>query len=669
MVSVQARVVLSLVLAAGAVCLASCGGSAPKRTREVTPTLVNAPAVLRGTIGYESSLRRAEATYISGYGLVVGLKGTGSTNVPENIAATMEREILIMSGGEAGGFVGTPLEGLSPRDVIRHPDTAVVLVEGAIPPGAPEGTSFDVRVRALSGSTTESLEGGILWTTRLQIGPASTLGGLQTDTIAEARGEVFINPFAEPGRPGEIDPRTGRVLGGGRVIEPQPLELVLQTPLHSRAQAITRAINERFPDGPRGPGTTAKGRDDQIVQVFAPPSFKDRFAEFVQLLLHTPINQEYPEALAKRYTQSMIEDPSSADELSWALRAIGPRSIAFIRDVYEFPERGPRMAALRAGAHLGDTRATAFLEQIAFDENSPDRIEAIALLGITRGSGSVERALHELIEGETELTLRVAAYEALMERAERARLEELIASNSARPSSQRASVDQLIYLSKSRIPRGNAQGVERQDVRGRFELDIVPFGEPLIYITQQGRPRIALIGENNRLETPLFVSAWSDRFIMVAEEEDAQIRLRYSPTASGPILTQTLGPDLEKLIEYMAMGASATDIRPGLGFTYSEVVGALAAIQASGGTTAAFATETDRLLASLLTATQTVATDRPALIGGEGEEVVLDPLAGEEGEDNRAKPSEGSPYVVPLRPPTGSAGGDGDGTGGTNRRR
>lgn len=637
----------------------ACGGSENVRQpREVTPTLQGAPSVLRGTVGFETSLRRASREYVSGYGLVVGLRGTGSTNVPENIAATMEREILIMSGGEAGGFTGTPLEGLSPREVIRHPDTAVVLVEGAIPPGAPEGTTFDVRVRALSGSTTESLEGGILWTTRLQIGPASTLGGLQTSTIAEARGEVFINPFAERGASTEINTRVGRVLGGARVIEPQPLELLLQTALHSRAQAITRAINERFPDGPRGPNSTAKGRDDQVIQVFAPPAYKDRFEEFVQLLLHTPINQEFPEVLAKRYTRSMIEDPSAADELSWALRAIGPRSIGFVRDVYEFPERGPRMAALRAGAHLGDTRATAFLERIAFDELSEDRVEAITLLGIAPGRGSVERALQELLSNETLLTVRIAAYEALMERAQRHRLEELVASNSARPSSQRASIEQLLYLSQSRIPRGNPQGVERQDIRGRFELDIVPFGEPLVYVTQQGRPRIALIGEGIELETPMFVSAWSDRLIMVAENEGNEIRLRYSPSASGPILTQNMGTELDELIKYMARDTSATDIRPGLGFTYSEVVGAMAAIQSAGGTNAAFATESDKLMASLLSATQTVATDRPALIGSDGEQVTLDPLATEKDEDQNPQDNP-SPYVVPLKPPTTPAGSGG----------
>ncbi len=660
----RAAVGLALSLILCAALLTGCGGGTKKRVREVTPTLSGAPSVLRGTIGYETSLRRAEPEYVSGYGLVVGLKGTGSTNVPENVAATMEREILIWTEGDTtNSFANTPLAGLSPREIIRHPDTAVVLVEGAIPPGAPDGTLFDVRVRALSGSTTESLEGGILWTTRLQIGPASTLGGLQTDKIAEARGEVFINPFAEPGVTSEINTRVGRVLGGGRVIEPQPLELLLQTPLHSRAQAITRAINQQFPDGPRGPNSTAKGRDDQVIQVYAPPAYKDRFEEFVQLLLHTPINQEYPEVLAKRYTRSMIEDPSSANQLSWALRAIGPRSIGFVRDVYEFPERGPRMAALRAGAHLGDTRASAFLERLAFDVDSPDRIEAIQLLGIAEGSNSIERALRELLEDEDQLTSRIAAYEALMKRAERYRLKELVAMNSARPSGQRATIEQVIYLAESRIPRGNPQGVERQDVRGRFELDIVPFGEPLVYVTQQGRPRIALIGENAKLETPMFVSAWSDRLIMVADNPGSEIRLRYAPSASGPILTQSMGPDIDELIKYMAREASATETRPGLGFTYSEVVGALAAIQNSGGTNASFATESDRLLASLLTATQSVTTDRPALIGGEGEEISLDPIA-----EDPAKPvTDDKPsYVVPLKPPAGAAGGNGNGSGGTN---
>lgn len=639
-----------------------CSGGPTKRPRDVDPTFKNAPSVLRGTIGYETKLRRAEATYISGYGLIVGLNGTGSTNIPENVAATMEKEILRMADSESGAFVNTPFEDLSPREIIRHPDTAVVLVEGYVSAGMPEGSQFDVLVRTLSGSTAESLEGGKLWTTYLQIGPASTLGGLQTQTIGEARGEVFINPFTEPGAQTEINLRVGRVIGGGNVTEPLPLELLLETPLHSRAQAIKRAINERFPDGPRGQGTTAVGRDDQVIQVFSPPAYKDRFNEFVQLLLHTSINQSFPEQLARKYTRSMIEDPSSAEQLSWALRAVGPRAIPFVRDVYEFPEQGPRIAALRAGAHLGDTRATAFLERIAFDEFSPNRLEAIELLGVAAGHGSIERTLHDLLEDEEELTLRIAAYEALMERARRERLERLIASNASRPSGQRASIEQLVYYAETVIPRGNSQGVERIDIKSRFQLDIVPFGDPMVYVTQQGTPRIALIGDDTDLVTPLFVTAWSDRFIMVAENEnDQEVRLRYETSGNGPIITTRVGKDLDTLIKYMARGGSATDTRPGLGFTYSEIVGALAAIQDSGGTRASFATETDRLIAELLEASQTTTQERPALIGGEGEEIELDPLTG----DPKPTPEDGedvSPYVVPLKPKTNDSSGGTDGS-------
>ena len=84
--------------------ITGCGGT-PKGPRNVKPTFTDAPRVLRGTIGYETKLRRAEPTYISGYGLIVGLDGTGSTNVPENVSATMEKEILTMASSEAGAIV------------------------------------------------------------------------------------------------------------------------------------------------------------------------------------------------------------------------------------------------------------------------------------------------------------------------------------------------------------------------------------------------------------------------------------------------------------------------------------------------------------------------------------------------------------------------------------
>lgn len=651
-------------IAASAACMllavasiVGCRG-APERAEVTTPEgIVSGPAALRGTIGRDATLRRATPTYVSGYGLVVGLKGRGATDVPDSVAATMEREILTLSGGQLG-FENTPFDGLSPRQILRHPDTAVVFVEGAVPPGGPESMRFDVRVSALRGSTAETLEGGVLWTTRLQIGPPITLGGPQTEIVGEARGEVFLNPFAEPGQSGP-DSRTGRVLGGGVLTDPQPLELILENPLHSRATAIARAINQRFPTGPRGEGTTAFGRDDQVIQVYTPDAYRARFDEFVNLLLATPINQNFPEELARRYTRALVAQPELAEELSWALRAIGPRAKGFVRDLYDFPERSPRLAALTVGAHLNDERAAVFLERLAVEGDRDDRLIALELLGVMSVGGASNTLLREVAGFGEDLTVRVAAYEALMKRAERERFGRLIEAERDRFGSRRsAQPEQLALAAELRIPPGNPQGVERINVGGRFSLDLLPFGEPMLYVTQQGRPRIAVFGAQAELERPLLVDAWSSRLLITAQDQREPIRLRYETAGGERIITQQISPRLADLVIFLARGASASDFGPGLGLSYSQVVGALAAIEQDGGTAAAFATETDRLRALLLAAADRRVTDRPALLddpsttvdlntigeGGLGERAALEPEDRRDAEEGAARPS----YVVAV---------------------
>ena len=58
------------------------------------------------------------------------------------------------------------------------------------------------------------------------------------------------------------------------------------------------------------------------------------------------------------------------------------------------------------------------------------------------------------------------------------------------------------------------QGIRRQSIGAdpqnpKFILDLVPEGEPLIYITQSGLPRIVLFGSNLKLRRPMSVVAWS----------------------------------------------------------------------------------------------------------------------------------------------------------------
>ncbi len=637
-----------MMAATTALGLGGCGE--PQRTRTVTPEVSpdSGPTALRGTVGREAVLRNADRVLVTGYGLVVGLNNTGATDVPAQVEATMEREIQTMVGGIEGAFEHTIYKDLSARELLRHPTTAVVLVEGAVAPGGPEGMRFDVRVRTLSGSSATSLEGGRLWTTRLQIGRPLLLGGAQTEVIAEARGEVFINPFVTPGSD-EVDGRVGRVLGGGLLVDPLPLELVLENPLHSRANSITRAINQRFPDGPRGPRTTAYGRNDQIVQVFTPTGYQQRFDDFVNLLMALPINQSAPELLARRYRRALVDQPELAEDLSWALRAIGPASLPHVRDLYDFPEVAPRMAALSVGAHLNDARAADFLEQIATEGGPREKLVALELLGAVDGRPSSDEVLRQVAGFGATLTERSMAYDALMRRAERWRLAQLAAAERQRsPGAAPATETQLRLAATRRIPAGNPQGVERIDVGGRFSIDVLPFGEPMVFVTLQGTPRVVIFGREAELRRPMTVIAWDSRLMMRSDESSGEVMLRYEDDRTDRVVQQRVSHELVDLVLYLARGGSVADFGRGLGFTYSKVVGALAAIQEDGATEAVFATEDDRLRGMLLVAQDQRVADRPALLDDSGLEIDLGDLEPVD-PDERATPAEAtSGWVQPI---------------------
>lgn len=611
-----------------AVTLATFGGlllvgceDTPK-ARRVDPIVRDIPAVLRGTIGSEVSIRGIDPVLVSGFGIVVGLNGTGGGPLPVQIQATMERELARGGIGKGGPVSDGPLAGRTPREVLRDPAVAVVIVEGVIPPGSPQGATFDVRVRTLPGSSVTSLEGGTLWTTDLRLGPVTPFGAMRTRNIASARGPLFINPFAEPGagprmrmtptaaeREEGVDKPAGpreesaggtladaerptappiqtysdgvtrtvaRVLDGGLVTDPLAVELILDNPSHSRAASIVSAINTRFPPAAGDEGNTARGRNNASIAVRVPRSWKDRAGEFLQILRYTQVDQSFPQEFARRYTEELKRTPALADELGWCLLAIGKPATPFLAPLYDYPEFLPRMAAIRAGARLSDPRVTPYLKELALSGSPSVRSEAIDLLGGMAPDANINLALRELLNAP-ELDIRVAAYEALQERADAV--------------------------------------VDRTPVAGRFYLDTVPAKDELIYISQQGEPRIVLFGDQMRLTSDLLVSAWSDRLMLKAEEgtpAGVAARMFYRDYRTGRATQTKLDGSARGLIRLMAQKPSQDSPEPGLGFTYSEVVGALYEIQRQGGLRGAFATERDRLLARLLEAQDlTMVEERP----------------------------------------------------------
>lgn len=670
-----------LGLVAASVALMGCS-SGQKQARDVAPTVTReVPAALRGTIASQATLQRAQPVLVSGYGLVVGLNGTGGGDIEPRVAQTMERMLGLNGVGKnSDALVGTPLEGMTPREVLRSRDVAVVVVYAAVIPGAPVGAQFDCFVSAVNRAPEVSLEGGMLWTSDLQMGPASTFGTAKTRVIARAHGPVFINPFSEPGKHDGMARADGRVLSGGIVVNPLPLELVLDNESHTKARAIAEAINNRFPER-SGEGPTARGRTARIIDIVVPAAYRERGQEFLNLLVHVQTDPSLPQEYAHRYVETLKQQPALADELCWCLQALPQRAaVSFIRELYDSPELAPKMAALRAGAALDDPLAQPALKQLAISGPTTVRTEAIGLLGKLSAGPTVDQTLREFLASD-DFGVRVAAYEALSSRAEKDVMRRRAAQQANYSSTTRVAWPRMgAGQSPLEISGENIQGVRRRVIEGKFILDMVPGGKPLIYVSQQGRPRIVLFGDHVDLSRPALVSAWSGsrqeaaagpgvpslaRLVLTADTPSDSPRLMYrypnrfdeeGRAIPGRAVTSKVSHRIPEFIEYLAHTPTPEDTRPGLGMSYSEVVGALYAIQRGGGTDSEFAVEEDWLRLRLLQAAdQTEIEERPESKADAERVKVYKPVPGVKPQE-APKPVEKPDLTVPLERPAKAGG-------------
>lgn len=662
---VGTRVVAALGVA-GVVCASGCGDE-PRAVRKVEPPaalLRDVAPALRGTIGAEATFRGIEPVLVSGLGIVVGLAGTGgSDNLDQSVLATMERELG--RGGIGRGAIGANvpgLEGVTPQQFLRSRNVAVVIVESRIPPGAPEGESFDVYVRAVPGSSVTSLEGGMLWTTDLRIGPAAVFGSYKTRRIAEARGPIFINPFSGPSTSAsgelEVTRTTGRILGGGKIVDPLLIEMVLDNDSHARARSIVGAINSRFARGAGDEGQIARGRGSgggssmQSIALRVPRAYREKPAEFLQLVRHLRVDSSVPEEFARQYVETLKTQAELSEDMRWCLQAVGRPALPFLYPMYDYPELGPRIAALQAGAGLGDPRAVPALIELAKTGPAGLRTEAIELLGGMPTNPTVNLALRELLS-EPELDVRISAYEALRERND----------------------SMILSLAVG------------EDVRQpKFILELVQASDPLVYVTQQGQPRVVIFGgidanamrsrpdsrggggggggkyRGLALTKPNLVSLWDDRFMMAADESTSPTRVMWRD-ARGK-LTQTTAPDeVAELVQFLAHNSTPENPKPGLGMSYSQVVGAVYEMTKRGAIGATFATEEDKLRAEIFQAAQQlVLADRPETEADaqalKGAESIFKPeapkaLAADGAGGGGGETAGGKSKIVPLKKKSG----------------
>jgi len=476
-------------------------------------------------------------------------------------------------GSERSGFGG-----LTPESMLDSQDTAVVIVEGVVPPGAvgrrrtppsasgrlPEilpGTTFDVHVYADPRTGTTSLEGGRLYTTDMSPGPLLT-GDRQARILGQAAGPIFLNPFLEREdvSAGDINTLQGRILNGGQVLEDMPLKLRMINPSHARIRVIQDAINRRFPLERGQARTTAHAVNDAAIELTVPPSMRETPNDFVHIVRHITLRQTDTDRVANTIRRSLQRDPSQAPSAYWRWVAMGPQALPMVRKLYDYPEALPRLAALRAGAELGDAIAAESLRHMLAEGTLAERLESTTLLAKLPSDPRTEDVLRSALNDES-VEVRLRAYEA---------------------------------LEKLRSP-----AVHRHLVPGRFELHQVASAFPAIYVTQVRAPRIVVLGEEVPIEQPMALGLWDNTLLMREAPDGNAIEVFHRVHPQGPAEVNQVAANLREMILLLGHAPTIEDPTPGLGLTYSKVVGVLHALWKRRYVAADFKAQQDRALAEL----------------------------------------------------------------------
>jgi len=232
------------------------------------------------SIGKMAIVAGLEPESVVGFGLVTGLGGAGSdkAGVPRQVLQEVRKNLMREE-------TRTIEES---KEMVLSRDSSIVEVRGAVPPGAPFGTTFDVFVTPVDSAV--SLEDGYLHTVPLAPYVSTERRVTRGDTVAKAKGGVTAGAQAGDVFAAGSGSRSGVVFDGGRSERERVLLVRLEDRYVSgrRAVLIEYLINRRFsalgvrPGGART--TYALALSDRTVRVFVPPVYRDFVGRFADVL-------------------------------------------------------------------------------------------------------------------------------------------------------------------------------------------------------------------------------------------------------------------------------------------------------------------------------------------------------------------------------------------------
>jgi flagellar P-ring protein precursor FlgI len=214
-----------------------------------------------------ANVRGVRPNQLVGYGLVVGLDGSGDSTKSEftlqSLASMLER-------------MGVTVD----PEQLKVKNVAAVMVTADLPPFSRSGSRIDALVSSIGDA--KNLQGGTLLLTSMK--------GLDGKVYAMAQGPVSTGGFSYGKGTGtgvqKNFPTAGRVVGGATIEREirtrfnarESLTLALHKPDFTTATRMAMAINGAFAD------SLAKASDAGTVEVRVPDLYKGRTVELVALI-------------------------------------------------------------------------------------------------------------------------------------------------------------------------------------------------------------------------------------------------------------------------------------------------------------------------------------------------------------------------------------------------
>lgn len=238
----------------------------------VFPFIVEAAEYTEVEIGNITRIKGVRENQLFGYGIVVGLNGSGDSNRSQ---ATVQSVANMLQN------FGVNID----SNQVSSGNIAAVMVTASLPPFMHSGDQIDIAVSSMGDA--DSLQGGTLLLTPLQ--------APNGEIYASAQGPVSIggyNVSSGGNTQRENHPTAGQIPGGALVekeipakIDSSNLTYILKNPNFETASQIAAKINNKL-----NSSLTARAVDSATVNVSVPKDYANRVVEFIAEINQFTVN-------------------------------------------------------------------------------------------------------------------------------------------------------------------------------------------------------------------------------------------------------------------------------------------------------------------------------------------------------------------------------------------